>query len=265
MGDGRAVQPLEDGGVVGVLSDLTHERSIQEELAMLSMVANATTNLVVVTDHQGSIQWVNTSFERITGYRLADVQGTGLVERLSGPDTDPVMQVAIREAVEQRIELKGDILQYSRSGVPLWLEFSLAPVFDRHGHIDRFIAVQIDTTERRNHELAMRQQQAELENRVQHRTAQLAAAKELAEQATSAKSSFVSTMSHEIRTPLNAIVGFTALLMSTDLTEQQRTYAEKTERSVALLLGLVNDVLDFSKIEAGAMTLANEPAVWSHH
>jgi two-component system sensor histidine kinase/response regulator len=143
--------------------------------------------------------------------------------------------------------------------VPLWLEFSLAPVFDRHGHIDRFIAVQIDTTERRNHELAMRQQQAELENRVQRRTAQLAAAKELAEQATSAKSSFVSTMSHEIRTPLNAIVGFTALLMSTDLTEQQRTYAEKTERSVALLLGLVNDVLDFSKIEAGAMTLANEP------
>jgi len=254
-----SVQPLENGDLVGVLSDITLERSIQEELAMLSMVANATTNLVVVTDGEGAIQWVNTAFERVTGFRLADVRGTGLLERLSGPDTDPETVVAVHHALEQRVAVKGDILQYTKFGAPLWLEYSLAPVFDRHGHIDRFISVNIDTTERRNHELAMREQQAELESRVHRRTAQLAAAKELAEQATSAKSAFVSTMSHEIRTPLNAIVGFTALLLSTELTEQQRTYAEKTERSIEILLGLVNDVLDFSKIEAGAMTLATEP------
>ncbi len=254
-----SVQPLENGDLVGVLTDLTLERSIQEELAMLSMVANATTNLVVVVDATGAIVWVNAAFERSTGYRLADVENASIIDCLDGPDTDAATTSSIRSAIEQRVAIKGDVLQYAKSGKSLWLEFTLSPVFDRHGRIDRFIAVYIDTTERRNHERAMLQQQAELEGRVQRRTAQLAAAKELAEQATSAKSSFLSTMSHEIRTPLNAIVGFTALLLSTELDEQQRGYAEKMERSVALLLGLVNDVLDFSKIEAGAMTLANDP------
>ena len=108
----------------------------------------------------------------------------------------------------------------------------------------------------------LRRYSGELEQRVVERTAELAVAKEKAEESDRLKSAFLASMSHELRTPLNSIIGFTGIVLqglAGPLSDEQTVQLGMVQNSARHLLNLINDVLDISKIEAGQLVVASEP------
>ena len=99
----------------------------------------------------------------------------------------------------------------------------------------------------------------DLDRKVRERTAELAAATRIAEEASRAKSEFLANVSHEIRTPLNGIIGMTELALDTPLTAEQRDYLSMVKSSADALLAILNDILDFSKIEMRKLELERIP------
>ena len=137
---------------------------------------------------------------------------------------------------------------------------SSTPILDDGGKVEKVILIATDITERKRVEKELMTYRNHLEELVRERTHELAIAKDEAETANKAKSTFLSNMSHELRTPLNAILGYTQILSRNDnLTETQKVQLKTVYSSGKHLLSLINDLLDLSKIEAQVVRLDDTP------
>lgn len=130
-----------------LIEDISEERAQIERLGRLGDVARFTTNLVVVADREGRIEWVNSAFEDRTGWTLDEVKGRRPGDFLQSERTDPATIARIGRALRAIEPVEADILNCSRSGQDYWLRLEIQPRFDPAGEHVGFIAVETDITE----------------------------------------------------------------------------------------------------------------------
>jgi PAS domain S-box-containing protein len=232
----------------GSLYDLSTQQLIlkqraesQNQVRKLSLVAQRTDNIVIITGADGKVEWVNDGFVEKTGYQLQDAVGISPGQLLQGPDTAPEAIHHMRQCIAEQKSFNVEIINYTRSGEPFWTAIDCSPVFDDAGALINFIAIERDISVQKAQEESLRE------------------AKENAELLSAARTRFVANMSHEIRTPLNSILGMSSVLANTQLSAEQRTCIETIANGGNALLALVDDILDFAKIESGQFQFEHVP------
>ena len=196
---------------------------------------------MVLVDSTGTITLVNSALEKLFGYTKQELIHLS-IENLFSPKTKAMLETPTSDCFGRLREIKS-ILDRSphckrKDDSQFPVELGLNPV-TIDGELF-FLSAILDITE-------------------QHKTLEaIQDAKEQAESANRAKSTFLATMSHEIRTPMNGILGTCELAMSTELTSEQRKYMETMQDSAEALLNVINDILDLSKIEAGKLEIESQ-------
>jgi PAS domain S-box-containing protein len=216
------------------LRDLQWE--VREREARYRDLLNHQGDVILRRDREQRLTFVNDSFCRTFGLE----REAALSQVFELPVTSSDAQAPEPFPAEDQ-ERHSCIVELGTARGPRWFVWEDFAIIDEDGTLSETQSVGRDITEQRAAELA------------------LADARDQAESASKAKSRFLASMSHEIRTPMNGILGMTGLLLDTELSPEQGTYARAISTSAKTLLGLIDEVLDFSKIEAGKVELHPQP------
>jgi two-component system, cell cycle sensor histidine kinase DivJ len=215
---------------------LAADEAVEAGEARYRFLAESALDLITAHSEDGRIRFASPASHALIGCAPAEIIGLSLAE-LSHDEDRSAVETTLAEARAGRLSTLELRLKTKKGGY-IWTELRCRPV--RH----EIVAVTRDITRRKAHERA------------------LIEARDLAEEASRAKSRFLANMSHELRTPLNAIIGFSEVMTHEMFgplgSARYLEYTRLINESGSHLLGLINSILDMSKIEAGRFTITPE-------
>jgi PAS domain S-box-containing protein len=206
---------------------------------------------------EGKITDINNASINITEVTRENMIGTDFFEYFTEPDK-------AREIYKQ-VFAEGFVADFPltiRDGKLTDVLFNGSVYKDEHGKVVGVVVVARDITDHKRieTELMEAKEHAELATQIAEEAQSKAEnATQIAENAVISKQQFLSNMSHEIRTPMNSIIGFTKVMLKTDLTKKQREYLTAIKMSGDVLTVLINDILDLAKVDAGKMIFEQKP------
>lgn len=192
------------------------------------------------TDAKGQCVYVNKAWEDMAGMHEQEWRGNGWADALHPDDCERVFASFV-SAVAKLEKFEEEIRWKRADGSDMWVRTLGAPEFDNSGRLLGYVGINLSI---------QRSKQLEKE---------LSAAVDKAKQADASKTAFLANMSHEIRTPMNGVIGFTELLLETDLNDEQRGQVQLIADSGRAMMSLLNEILDVAKIESGQMRINYEP------
>lgn len=215
------------GGLVLSFLDVTEARR-------LATVAERTSNLVVITDAEGRIEWVNGHFVRVTGYGLEEARGRRPGSFLHGAETDQATVKRMRAAIRAGAGFREELVNYSKAGQKYWIELDVQPV-RTGGAVTNFVAIETEVTERKRSEVALR------------------AALERERQLNEVRTRLIATMSHEFRTPLT-VIGSSAdlleMMLGVEAGSKPAQHLGQIRKKVKQMVEMLNELLEARRAEA---------------
>ena len=216
------------------------------DLKLLKKAIDASASSIVIADagkRDMPLIFINRAFEKITGYRVADVIGKS-PRLLHGGDTDQPGVAELRAATTEGHEATVLLRNYRKDGTLFWNELRIAPVRDESGRLTQFIGVGNDVTERMIADGKVRDLTENLELRVTARTNEL-------ESANGELETFSYSVSHDLRAPLRAITGFSTMLRTNfgeALPPEATRYLGRIEQNALRMSRLIDGLLELSKM-----------------
>ncbi|HKQ62831.1 MAG TPA: response regulator [Candidatus Polarisedimenticolaceae bacterium] len=214
---------------------LARTRELRGSEQRFRLLSEASPIGIFQADAAGRCLYTNARWQTLSGIWQQQNLGHGWSRAIHAEDRMAVIDEWNAAAAGGR-DYEREFRIASPAGDVRWVRLRTTAVRSAEGAVSEHVGTIEDVTVRREAE------------------AQLLRAKEAAEAATRAKSEFLANMSHEIRTPMNGVLGMTGVLLDTELSREQREYAQTVRASAEALLTLINDILDFSKIEAGKLS-----------
>ncbi|KFZ39157.1 response regulator receiver protein [Shewanella mangrovi] len=232
--------------MVVALNALIRTRALYMEMeagkSRLKATLDTAVDAIITLDTVGTIREFNPAAEKLFGWTEAEVLGCNIKKLMPEPDRsqhDGYLRNFLSSGEKKVIGVGREVMGLKKDGsqVPIRLAVGEMILHDERLYVG-FVS---DISERHALELSLRE------------------AAERAERAAEAKTAFLANMSHEIRTPMNAIIGFTQLLLDTELSANQRKYLNTIHQSSHSLLRLINDILDTTKMEQRDVALELKP------
>jgi PAS domain S-box-containing protein len=214
------------------------QRKLEESEKLYRLLSTNSTDIICLFENDENLtgKYVSPSVKQVLGYYPEELVGLGPFDLVFHEDRSDVIEITNQHTLKG-IPTTIEYRAVRKDGSKIWIESHSNPIVDSDGKMTGFLMTARDVTRRKEFEASLQE------------------AKHRAEQATLAKSQFLSNMSHEIRTPMNGIIGLTTILLDSQPTPEQFENLKLLQFSAENLLTIINDILDFNKIEANKITI----------